>query len=81
VVIPRKGVTQDPKVNWYLKPPHIYLQNDEQNSLMDVSSTWVKESLRKYGGNGFDPAIQISREVYNYIDNKKLYALGTGEEQ
>lgn len=27
VVVPRQGVKPDPKVDWYLRPPHIYLSN------------------------------------------------------
>ena len=75
VVTPRIGVTADPKVNWYLKPPHIYLQNEAANSLEELSSTIVRkivtversllqqEQLEKFLGT----------KVLKYMDEKKLY--------
>lgn len=78
VVIPRKGVLPNPKVNWYLKPPHIYLQNDEQNSLTEVSSTKVKEWLKLYGRNGYSRVddFNMKKEVFDYIHSNEVYELG-----
>ncbi len=43
VVVPRKGVTRDLNVTWYLKPPHIYLTPD--NDIPNISSTIVRENI------------------------------------
>ena len=44
VVIPRPGVERDPHVNWYLKPPHIYI---EQEGTPEVSSSDVRRKIEK----------------------------------
>lgn len=68
VVIPRKGVQLDPNVNWFLKPPHIYL--NAETDIMKISSTEVRENLKsKWPGvvEGLDP------KVLKYIIDNKLY--------
>jgi nicotinate-nucleotide adenylyltransferase len=46
VVVPRTGVERDPKVDWYLKPPHIFLGNPD-HEIGEVSSTLVRDSLQR----------------------------------
>jgi len=68
VVIPRKGVQLDLNVNWFLKPPHIYL--NAETDIMKISSTEVRENLKsKWPGvvEGLDP------KVLKYIIDNKLY--------
>ena len=70
VVVPRKGYERDPHVDWYLKPPHIYLNFETE--IMKISSSKVREDLlmsRKFRGmiEGLDP------KVLQYIINNKLY--------
>lgn len=43
VVVPRTGEKPKKGVNWYLKPPHIFLEPDEP--LMEMSSTKVRRDL------------------------------------
>jgi len=76
VVVPRKGIERDEKVNWYLKTPHIYLSPD--NDIPETSSTdarellshlWVAASLIQE-----NPLTQIiDQNVLNYIMENKLY--------
>ena len=81
VVVPREGYPMDPKVNWYLKQPHIFLASADK-PIMEVSSTEVRSCLEHnwkiYDGSGtwahgnpldrmLDPA------VYKYIIANKLY--------
>lgn len=68
VVVPRKGIEMDPKVNWFLKPPHIYL--NLENEIIEISSTKVRESLKSnFPGSteGIDP------NVLKYIQEHNLY--------
>jgi nicotinate (nicotinamide) nucleotide adenylyltransferase len=71
VVVGRQGVKRDEKVNWYLKPPHIYLMPDKED-IPEVSSTQVREAvaLAKYE----DAAKLVDPSVYQYIVvDKQLY--------
>lgn len=43
VVVPRTGEEPDPQVDWYLKPPHIFLRPDKP--LPNVSSTQAREVI------------------------------------
>ena len=75
IVVPRIGVQPDPKVDWYLKPPHIYLNGE--NPPKDTSSTKVRDifkKLKKY------PAVMpkslqglLDPSVYRYIKQNNLY--------
>ena len=68
VVVPRKGYEHDIAVNWFLKPPHIYLS--PENDIIEISSTKVREDLlTKFRGTveGLNP------KVLQYIINNKLY--------
>ena len=76
VVIPRKGYTRDENVNWYLKYPHIYL-NDE-NKIIEISSTTVREMLDNfYKPNStvkYNDFLSIlNKEVLDYILENELF--------
>lgn len=66
VVVPRKGVERDLKVDWYLKAPHIFL--NKETDIIEASSTSVRRELKmgaKPGG--------LSFPVFDYIVQNKLY--------
>jgi nicotinate-nucleotide adenylyltransferase len=69
IVVPRKGVVRDPEVDWYLKPPHIFMK--EESDIMEISSTQVREMLKND-----DPEINkyLDPKVIKYIKEKGLYA-------
>jgi nicotinate-nucleotide adenylyltransferase len=43
VVVPRTGEKRNKKVNWYLKPPHVFLEPEKP--LLEMSSTVIREAL------------------------------------
>jgi nicotinate-nucleotide adenylyltransferase len=71
VVVQRAGWPFDPRVTWYLKPPHLYLTSTEE--LTPISSTKVREILRGGGGN---PCDYLSQDVQHYIHAQSLYGTG-----
>ncbi len=70
VVVSRLGCERDPKVDWYLKDPHIFLQAETE--IPEVSSTRIRQQIR------YEPnTILIDRidpEVFKYIKQNKLYS-------
>ena len=70
IVIPRKGyrVEDRPEINWYLKSPHIYL-NDMENPIMDISSTIIRNAIK----NNEDISKWVFTEVQEYIFQNNLY--------
>jgi nicotinate-nucleotide adenylyltransferase len=72
VVVPRAGVERDTRVDWYLKPPHIFLGHSDR-PLRQVSSTLVKAELKKAHPNIKD---MLPQEVYEYIKQGRLYGIG-----
>lgn len=75
VVVPRKGVTPSPEVNWYLKPPHIYLV--DENTIPNISSTKIRYILGEKGALSSDLSDLISPEVAGYIHNHNLFRSDT----
>lgn len=78
VVIPRKGYTRDEKVDWYLKYPHIYL-NDE-NKIVETSSTEVRDKLYHFYNDKqehkycYDDFLKLlNKDVLDYILEHELY--------
>ena len=71
IVVPRKGIEKDPRVNWFLKPPHIFM--DIENNIMEVSSTQIRNMIKDN-----DPNITkvLDPKVYEYIKEHKLYGVG-----
>jgi nicotinate-nucleotide adenylyltransferase len=70
VVIPRKGIEMKPGVNWFLKPPHIFLNDEgDKTPIMEVSSTEVREKI-----HGNDNILRLLDEkVFDYINKNRLY--------
>lgn len=66
VVVNRKGIKQDPNINWYLKKPHIFLEND----IMEISSTMVRKLLKE---KNLVVTKYINKDVYDYIIKNNLY--------
>lgn len=72
VVVPRKGEKRNPKVNWYLASPHIYLEPDNFNLIPSHSSTKVRELL--YADSSVDKLSEmVATEVEKYIKQHHLY--------
>lgn len=71
VIVPRKGINRDEKVDWYLKEPHIYL-NGETN-IIEISSTMVRDAF-KGKTSGKNLLNWINPDVFNYIIDNQLYS-------
>jgi nicotinate-nucleotide adenylyltransferase len=72
VVIPRKGVERDMNVDWYLKEPHIFLNNE--NDIIEVSSTEIRGILNQEGIAKYKELEgKLHPDVIRYIYNHKLY--------
>lgn len=69
VVVARAGVSFDPQVNWFLRPPHMYLQ--AETPLPEISSTRVRELLHT-GSNGARDF--LGDAVFEYILQNGLYS-------
>jgi len=72
VVIPRRGFKRDTNVDWYLKPPHIFL-NKEKTGIIEVSSTVVRNMLKDNDNNDLINLNLIDKNVFSYIDDRNLY--------
>lgn len=72
VVVHRLGVKRDEKVNWYLKPPHIYLPEEKSSGMIDISSTQIRNAL-SYPVYHEEAKIHLNTKVLEYIKEKKLY--------
>jgi len=69
IVVGRKGVKKEPSVDWYLKYPHIFLE-DNANNIIEISSTMVRKLLKEK-----DSTVEryINKDVYGYILKNNLY--------
>jgi nicotinate-nucleotide adenylyltransferase len=65
VVVPRQGVKRDESVDWYLKPPHIYL-GDTNEFIGETSSSAIRANL-PLGHPALDD------KVWTYIMENSLY--------
>ena len=77
VVIPRTGVERDTNVDWYLKPPHIFL-NKEKTGIIEASSTEIRGMIKNIWHKPGQLEEQlllklIDRNVYDYILKNGLY--------
>lgn len=75
VIVPRKGIQPDPTVDWYLNGHHIYFKNENTN-IMEVSSTFVRDLIKKIHNNEIDESEiykYLDENVYQYIKNNNLY--------
>lgn len=77
VIVPRKGISPASSVDWYLKPPHIFLSPD--NQVPEISSTEIRSALRilsfedfyrKYVRKG-----DFNKNVQEYILEHNLYGV------
>lgn len=72
VIIPRKGVERDLNVDWYLKPPHLFLNSE--TTIMDISSTEIRKKLNNPIEE--DEILKyLDKNVWEYIINHNLYNL------
>lgn len=69
VVVPRKGIKTEGS-EWYLKPPHIYLNHE--NELPNMSSTHIRDMYKNHR-DLFGMNIMVHPMVNDYILDKKLY--------
>lgn len=68
IVVPRKGVKRKSGVDWYLKSPHIFM-NDEDTGIVDISSTQIRNALKND-----DPTDELlNSNVLKYIKEHNLY--------
>ena len=71
VIVPRKGVARDLSIDWYLKAPHIFL-NDEETDIQEVSSTLIRNILSS-GEDLEDLSAYMNKAVVDYIVLHRLY--------
>ncbi len=73
IVLPRDGVKEDPKVTWYLEKPHLYCPPLLGYPIMDVSSTKVRELIkRSRNSRYFRQLIEHLQTLANLLDNDVL---------
>lgn len=72
VVVHRSGIIRNELVNWYLRPPHIYLH--QEGDVPNTSSSNVRAWLSRYWQNKAEPNCpEIDQNVLNYIAAHELY--------
>ena len=69
IVVPRRGITENPVEPWYHKPPHLYLSRD--CGIMDVSSTTVRHLA--FHKQWEKLASLVPEGVVEYIRTHQLY--------
>ena len=68
IVVPRKGIERIKTDNWYLQPPHLFL--NKKTNIPEISSTQIRNLLKK------DRTIrpeELDEKVYQYILANNLY--------
>jgi nicotinate-nucleotide adenylyltransferase len=75
IVTPRSGYKRDESVNWYLNYPHIYIQDEGNFPVMNVSSTRVRDLIGFRGDvvNKYGLDELVGTKVTNYIVENELY--------
>lgn len=72
VIVPRVGVARQEAINWYLKPPHIYLVQD--SNVPATASTNVREWLaKKWQDDALPTLSELDQHVLDYILEHQLY--------
>ncbi len=71
VVVPRKGYQLNPKVNWFLKPPHIYLNDIDNVPVEEISSTKIREWMKT--GHESTAEKYLHPDVFEYINKNDIY--------
>ena len=69
VIVPRKGIKIDPNINWYLKEPHIFL--NQETDILEVSSTQIRNKLKSKFPKIDNKHMDIA--ILNYICENNLY--------
>ena len=76
VVVPRAGVQRNMNSNWYLKPPHIFL-NSEKTDIIEISSTEIRKLLKEWRMGNFEVNSKLEYflgpKVFKYIQENDLY--------
>ena len=77
VVVPRKGVEKIDTVDWYLNPPHIFL-NKEKTGIIEASSTELRKLMKSYWRTPTEKKKiklleKLDPKVFNYILKNNLY--------
>ena len=78
VVVGRQGVQMDHRVRWYFKPPHVFL-NPENNEIPDTASSQVRKALYDVHCNYHCVTSlnlirkQLDPNVFEYIQKNGLY--------
>lgn len=70
IVIPRRGVKRNPRVNWYMQKPHMYLHNVK---IIECSSTEIRNLLQDIEVNRDTILKKLDNKVFEYIIKHKLY--------
>jgi nicotinate-nucleotide adenylyltransferase len=65
VVVPRQGYERDPNVNWYFKPPHIYL-GEAERTIMESASSEVRKLTEKWVTSEWEQARKQIEAVTNH---------------
>ena len=73
IVSPRQGYNKNPKVDWYLKPPHAYIVGEEP--LPNVSSSEIRRLLGLTPWATPDVQSALNPLVLNYIVEHGLYGV------
>lgn len=74
VVVSRKGIERNEKVDWYLKQPHIYLV--AENEIPETSSTDARRmigDIRVANDDAENITKLLNKDVYDYIEKNGLY--------
>lgn len=73
IVVPRKGFSRNANVDWYFKPPHIFL--DKPNNIPNISSTEVRDEIRMLNEleNSNDT---YDQEAYDMLETCLLKSVG-----
>lgn len=70
ITLPRRGIEAVPEIDWYKKPPHVFL--DSKEAIMEVSSTEVRALIKE---QDYESAGKLVHpEVLEYIRMHQLYA-------
>jgi nicotinate (nicotinamide) nucleotide adenylyltransferase len=77
VIIPRKGVERMGNIDWYLKPPHIFL-NKEKTGIIEASSTELRKMMKSYWKTPTEKKKnqlleKLDVNVFDYILRNNLY--------
>lgn len=76
IVMPRQGIERRDDIDWFLKPPHIYIR--DEGKIIEASSTEVRKVIAG-AAHGFDAGCKhglghlMDPEVLKYADQFDLY--------